>query len=186
MPSGEPMSHTPTISDDELLQLPKDGHKYEVVDGKLVAMSPAGMRHEGIVTELGAILRNFVNERALGRVFGPDLLYVLPSGNRRGPDVSFLATDRLATLPDGTVFPAIGPDLAVEVMSPSDRPRRVLEKVGEYLESGVRLVWVIDPIKRQAGVYRAATETRYIGSDGELDGEDVLPGFRCRLADLLY
>lgn len=182
---GEPMSPARTITDEELLQLPKDGHKYEVVDGELVAMSPAGMRHEAIVTELAAILRNFVVEHALGRVFGPDLLYVLSSGNKRGPDVSFIAADRYAALPADTVFPAIAPDLAVEVLSPSDRMKPVLDKVGEYLDAGVRLVWVIDPWKRQAVVYRTATEGRFISADGDLDGEDVLPGFRCPLADLL-
>jgi Uma2 family endonuclease len=179
------MSPARTITDEELLQLPKDGHKYEVVDGELVAMSPAGMRHEAVVTQLGAILHNFVKAHGLGRVFGPDLLYVLSSGNKRGPDASFIAADRLAIVPAGTVFPAIPPDLAVEVLSPSDRPRRVLDKVGEYLEAGVRLVWVIDPVKRQAAVYRTTTETRYIESGGELDGVDVLPGFRCPLSEIL-
>ena len=136
------MSPARTITDEELLQLPKDGHKYEVVDGELVAMSPAGMRHEFIVMEIGARLRNFVRRHRLGRVPGPDLLYKFPSGNRRGPDASFIAAERLAALPADTVFPPLAPDLAVEVLSPSDRLRRVL------------------------------------------DGEDVLPRFRCRLSDL--
>src|SRR6185436_13966320 len=104
--------------------------------------------------------------QGLGLVFAPDLLYKLPSGNRRGPDVSFMSTERLAAVPEGTVFPATAPDLAVEVLSPSDRPRHVLEKVGEYLDAGVRLVWVIDPVKRQAVVYRTATEGRFVAADG--------------------
>jgi Uma2 family endonuclease len=179
------MSPARTITDEELLQLPKDGNKYEVVDGELVAMSPAGMRHEGIVTKLIAILYSFVDQHALGRVYGPDLLYVLSSGNKRGPDVSFLASDRLAQIPPGTVFPEIAPDLVVEVLSPSDRMKRVLDKVGEYLDAGVRIVWVIDPATRQAAVYRTATDVRYVDPAGELDGENVVPGFRCRLSDLL-
>jgi Uma2 family endonuclease len=64
-------------------------------------------------------------------------------------------------------------------------PRHVLDKVGEYLEAGVRLVWIIDPVKRQAAVYRTATEGRSLGAEGALDGEDVVPGFRCVLSDLL-
>jgi Uma2 family endonuclease len=178
------MSPARVITDEELLHLPKDGHKYEVVDGELVAMSPAGMRHEFVVMEIGARLRNFVKEHRLGRVPAPDLLYVLPSGNKRGPDASFICAERLAALPADTVFPPIAPDLAVEVVSPSDRSRSVLDKVGEYLDAGVRLVWVIDPVKRRAVVYRTGTEGRFVASDGELDGEDVLPGFRCALADL--
>ena len=125
---GEPMSPARVITDEELLQLPKDGNKYEVVDGERVAMGPAGMRHEDIVMEIGTRLR--------------------------------------------------------EVLSPSDRMKRVLDKVGEYLDAGVRVVWVIDPVKRKAVVYRTATEGRFVDPDGELDGEDVLPGFRCALADL--
>jgi Uma2 family endonuclease len=179
------MSPARTITDEELLQLPKDGHKYEVVDGELVAVSPAGMRHEAVVTRLTATLHHFVDQRALGRAFGPDLLYVLSSGNRRGPDVSFMAADRYAALPASTVFPSVAPDLAVEVLSPSDRMKRVLDKVGEYLDAGVRLVWVIDPVKQQAAVYRTATEVRYVDTAGELDGEDVLPGLRCRLSEVL-
>jgi Uma2 family endonuclease len=76
------------------------------------------------------------------------------------------------------------PDLAVEVLSPTDRARQVLDKVGEYLEAGVRLVWVIDPERRSAVVYRSLAEVRKLGADEFLEGEDVVPGFRCRLADL--
>ncbi|HET7745705.1 MAG TPA: Uma2 family endonuclease [Vicinamibacteria bacterium] len=172
------------ITDQELVQLPKDGNKYEVVDGELV-VSPVGFRHELIVARVIALLARFVEEHHLGRVVGPDALYVLPGGNRRGPDGSFVAAARLATVPPGTVFPEIAPDLAVEVLSPSDSMKRVLDKVGEYLDAGVRLVWVIDPAKRQAAVYRTATEVRYVDDSGTLEGEDVLPGFRCALSGIL-
>ena len=117
MPSGEPMSPARTITDEELLQLPKDGNKYEVVDGELVVMSPAGMRHEDIVTQLTSVLWNFVKEHGLGRAYGPDLLYVLSSGNKRRPDVSFIGSERLAAIPPGTVFPATAPDLAAARLS---------------------------------------------------------------------
>jgi Uma2 family endonuclease len=72
----------------------------------------------------------------------------------------------------------------VEVLSPSDSPRHVLDKVGEYLQAGVRVVWVIDPRRRHAAVYRSITAVREIAADGVLDGEDVLPGFRCPLAGI--
>jgi Uma2 family endonuclease len=178
------MSPARVITDEELLQLPKDGHKYEVVDGELV-VSPAGFWHDVIVARVINRLSQFVDAQRLGLVVAPDALYRLPSGNRRGPDASFVAAERVAALPRTTVFPELAPDLAVEVLSPSDRRRSVLDKVGEYLDAGVRLVWVIDPEKRRAAVYRTATEGRFVAPDGELDGEDVLPGFRCRLSDLL-
>ena len=80
----------------------------------------------------------------------------------------------------------MAPDLAVEVLSPDDRPRDVLDKVGEYLEAGVPLVWVIDPRKSKAIAYRSLTDVREVALDGMLDGEEVLPGFRCALREILY
>jgi Uma2 family endonuclease len=71
------------------------------------------------------------------------------------------------------------------VLSPGDRPRHVLDKVGEYLEAGVRLIWVIDPGKARAVVYRSLSDVRELADDDVLDGEDVLPGFRCPLRDIL-
>src|SRR5687768_10521650 len=132
----------PAITDEELLGLPKDGSKYEVVDGALVRMSPAGWLHDRIVARLITRLGAFVEAAHLGDVIGSSALFVLPSGNRRGPDVSFVAAGRLDALADRP-FPALAPDLAVEVVSPSDGQRQVLDKVGEYLQAGVRLVWVI-------------------------------------------
>ena len=178
------MSPARTITDEELLQLPKDGHKYEVVDGELV-VSPVGFWHDVIVARVITTLSQFVDARRLGVIVAPDALYALPGGNKRGPDVSFVTAERAAALPRTAVFPTIAPDLAVEVLSPSDRLRRVLDKVGEYLDAGVRLVWVIDPLKREAAVYRSGTACQSVPADGELEGEDVLPGFRCALADLL-
>jgi len=185
VPIGEPMSPARTITDDELLQLPKDGNRYEVVAGELVMSPGAGLPHERVVMLLGSALVSYVREKQLGDVFGSNALYVLPSGNKRGPDVSFVAAGRLEAPGISQVFPQLAPDLAVEVLSPSDRLQQVLDKVGEYLDAGVRMVWLIDLAKRQAAVYRTATDVRYVAADGVLDGEDVLPGFRCPLASVL-
>jgi Uma2 family endonuclease len=76
------------------------------------------------------------------------------------------------------------PDLAVEVISPNDRPRHVLDKVGEYLEVGVRLVWVVEPRHERAAVYRSLSDVRKLGSDDALEGEDVIPGLRLALRDV--
>lgn len=123
-----------TITDEELLRLPKDGNKYEVVDGEL-RMSPAGLPHERIIARLIVLLGSFVKERELGDVLGSNVLYVLPSGNKRGPVVSFIAAARAAGVRDA-VFPSLAPDLAVEILSPGQSPRRMLDKLGEYLEAG--------------------------------------------------
>jgi Uma2 family endonuclease len=172
------------LSDEELFRLPEDGNKYEVVDGEL-RMSPASWMHERVVAALIAALWTFVRERELGVVLASNTLYRLPSGNRRGPDVSFVAAGRMPASHEGPGILELAPDLAVEVLSPSDRRRQVLDKVGEYLEAGVRIVWVIDPASRTAAIHRSLTNVRHVGEAGTLDGEDVLPGFSWALAEVL-
>lgn len=171
-------------TEQDLLAVPKDGYKYELVDGE-IRVSPAGDRHSVIALKVAALLLAHARERSLGHVFGADAGFRLPSGNIRSPDASFVATGRF---PDDVVpddFAAIVPDLVVEVISPGDRPRSVLDKVGEYLEAGVHLVWVVDPRQERAVVYRSLSEVQELGPSDELDGGDVLPGFRCRLRDIL-
>ena len=182
---GEPMSPARTITDEELLQLPKDGNKYEVVDGELVVSPGAGVPHEKLVIKLAVRLGAYVEAHKLGDVLGSSALYVLPSGNKRSPDLSFVTAGRLDAPGVSRVFPQLAPDLAIEVVSPSDSPQRVLDKVGEYLESGVRLVWVIDPENRRAVIHRALSSAQQITADGVLAGEDVVPGFSCRLSEIL-
>lgn len=174
----------PVATEEDLLRTPRDGHKYELVDGQ-IRVSPAGSRHGRVCMQLGSKLHVFVEERHLGYVFDSSTGFRLPGGNVRLPDVAFVAKGRFAgeQIPEG--FSDVPPDLALEVLSPDDRSRDVLDKVGEYLEAGVRLVWVIDPKRRTAAVYRSLTDVRQLGPDDLLDGEDVLPGFQCRLSDVV-
>jgi Uma2 family endonuclease len=175
-------------SDEDLFRLPRDGRKYELVDGE-VRVSPAGLRHEEVVARLIARLiarlLDAVLPKGLGKVFGSSAGYRLPGGNVRSPDVSFVAEGRLpgGISPEG--FGELAPDLAVEVLSPQDGAREVLDKVGEYLAAGVRLVWVIDPANRRATAYWSLTDVREILETGSLEGEDVVAGFSCPLAEVL-
>ena len=132
-----------------------------------------------------ARLLAFVKQAQLGYVFESSTGFRLPTGNVRSADVSFLAKGRLENerVPDG--FIPLPPDLAIEVLSPEDRQRFVLEKVGEYLDAGVPLVWVIDPRARKASVYRSLTNIQTLSESDEFSGEDVVPGFRCRLGEIL-
>ncbi len=170
-------------TEEDLLRTPRDGHKYELVDGE-IRVSPAGGRHGAVCMQLGSLLTAFVRERRLGRVFDSSTGFRLPGGNVRLPDVAFVAEGRFeGGVPVGFVH--VAPDLAVEVLSPGDQARDVLDKVGEYLQAGVRRVWVIDPERRVATVYAALTDVRTLAEGDSLDGEDVVPGFRCVLADVL-
>ena len=172
---------TRPATEEDLLNTPNDG-KYELVDGRIVFMSPAGKPHGDVCVNLILVLGAFVKDRQFGKVYESSTGFRLPGGNVRVPDVSFEAKGRPGADTGG--FGDGAPDLAVEVLSPSDRPRQVMDKVGEYLEAGVRLVWVIDPERRSAVVYRSLGEVRKLGADEFLAGEDVVPGFRCRLTDL--
>jgi Uma2 family endonuclease len=171
-------------TEEDLLAMPKDGQKYELVDGE-IRVSPAGDRHSVVAARLVALLVPFVEQHRLGHVMTTDAGFRFPSKNVRSPDASFVAAGRF---PDDKVpddFGSLAPDLAVEVLSPRDRPRYVLDKVGEYLEAGVRMVWVIDPRKERAVVYRSLGDVRELKADDVLDGEDVLPGFRCSLREIV-
>lgn len=172
------------VTDRDLLSLPRDGRKYELVDGQ-VRVSPAGARHGEVIVRLTVELASHVRAGGLGRVFDSSTGYRLPGGNLRSPDVSFVATGRLPAGPAPDGFLTVPPDLAVEVLSPEDDARDVLDKVGEYLRCGVRVVWIVDPKAQRAAAYRSLTEVQLVPSGATLEGGDVVPGFSCALDDLL-
>jgi len=182
------MSTSSPITDADLLRLPRDGRKRELVDGE-IRVSPAGGRHGQISVELLVRIHAHVRERGLGVVFDSSTGFRLP-GRRAGhydvrsPDVAFVAAGRLPDDLAPVGFIELAPDLAVEILSPDDRRREVLEKVGEFLDAGTRLVWVLDPEERSAAAYRSLTDVRRLAENGVLDGEDVVPGFACPLAEV--
>jgi len=166
-----------------LYRVPKDGRKYELIRGELI-VSPAGLKHEQIGAELLFLIRSFLLQCPIGKVFGSSAGYQLAENVVLSPDVSFVRTERL---PGGEVpetFGQFAPDLAVEIVSLHDSPALTEVKVQLYLEHGAQLVWVINPKLKQATVYRADGTTGVVESDGALDGEAVLPGFICRLDSL--
>jgi len=171
-------------TDADLMHVPRDGRKYELVNGDIV-VSPAGMRHGRVIVKLTARLDAHVEAKHLGMVFDSSTGFRLPRGNVRSPDVSFVTTARLpkGEIPQG--FGELAPDLVVEVLSPGDDEPALFEKLGEYLGAGVRLIWVIDPTRRSATAYRSLVQTRHLAADDFLDGEDIVPGFRCSLSEVL-
>ena len=168
----------------DLLQTPQDGYKYELVDGE-IRMSPGGARHGQVGVRLSTLLQAFVDGRTLGHVFESSTGFRLPGGNVRSPDVCFVRAGRFENERPPDDFPNLAPDLVVEVLSPGDSPRHVLDKIGEYLQAGTRLVWVIDPRLERAAVYRSLTDVKELRLEDSLDGEDVVPGFVVKLSDLL-
>jgi len=163
-----------------------DGRRHELRQGQPILSEPGGEEHASVAAELLWHLMTYVKLHNLGRVLGPDCGYVLTRNpdTVRAPDVSFRCSNRLTYRKTTPRFIDGAPDLAAEIMSPYDRFSEVEEKVQEYLRAGTRLVWVFRPIDASAIVYRAdGTRTRVTTGD-VLEGEDVVPGFRCRLDDL--
>ena len=171
---------------DELLALNLQHKRTELVGGRLIVREPPGFRHGVIAMEIGRRLSVFVRERRLGVVVAAETGFKLFSDpdTVRAPDVGFVRAERVP-LPFPTGYPSIAPDLAVEVLSPDDRPGEVLAKVSDWLRAGTRLVWVVDPDRRVVRVYREDGSESLLAADAEVDGEDVLPGFSCSVGDLL-
>jgi len=157
------------------------------VRGRLIVHEPPGGRHGNITAILGARLGQHVDLTGAGALFVGDTGFTLSRNpdTVRGPDIAFVRKERLPTGPIPTSYLEFAPDLVVEVLSPGDRPGEVLAKVGDWLEAGARLVWVIDPDRRLARVYRADGTEHTLDDTGQLLGEDVLPGFVCPLATIL-
>lgn len=180
------MASTSLVTAHDLaLMAPEPGYRYELVRGVVRRMAAAGARHGEIAFEVGRRLGNHVAERGLGVVFSSDTGFFIERDPDviLMPDVGFVRTDRLPSegVPDGYV--PVVPDLAVEVVSPTDRWVVVEEKVAFYLDNGVPLVWLFVPRRRAVRVYAAGRPVEEVGEDGVLDGGDVVPGFRLRVRD---
>ena len=172
----------PLMTADELMALPDDGNQHELDEGRLVTMPPSSYKSGRVAYRLGSRLAVFIDDHDLGAYTGEGagLRLAANPDTVRAPDFAFVRRDRLVDTGRG-YFPG-APDLAVEVLSPSDRYAAVARKVRQYLATGVRLVWVIDPEERTVTIHRANGDVEILGEDGVLDGEDVVPGFRLPLS----
>jgi len=171
---------------DELLRTHVPNKRAELLRGVLVVREPAGSRHGLVTMNLGAELALYAKQTGAGGVYAAETGFKLASDpdTVRAPDIAFVTRERLPP-PNTTGYPALAPDLAVQVLSPGDRPGEVLAKVADWLSAGTRLVWVVDPERRLARVYRHDGSEAIVTAEGALDGEDVLPGFSCSLASIL-
>lgn len=162
----------------------REGRLCELVDGTLVEKA-MGWRESFLAAALITILWTFVKARRLGLVTGADGMMRLVPGLVRIPDVAFISWQRLPgqRIPDEPI-PDLVPDLAVEVLSPSNTNREMIRKREEYFAAGARLVWLVDPIARIVEVYTAVDQVAVLAEACTLDGGVVLPGFALPLRDL--
>jgi Uma2 family endonuclease len=171
---------------DELLVLPRGQFRYELIDGELTKMSPAGQKHGRVTLRLTVPLAKHVQDNQLGEVYAAETGFKLKSNPDTvlAADIAFVRKERLEVLGETESYWPAAPDLAVEVNSPSDTVREVEKKVMEWLEFGTRLVWVISSKLHTITVYRSLTEIAVLTENDTLDGGDVVPGFQISIAEI--
>lgn len=182
------MATTTLSTAEDLARLvPEVGYRHELIRGVLHRMKPAGGRHGEVGFLAGLRLGVYVTERRLGRMYTSDTGFVLARDPDVVvmPDVAFVRADRLPPEEEREGFMPLAPDLVIEVLSPTDRMTNVQEKIDLYLAAGTRLLWLIEPRRRGATVHRPGRPPVTLNENDVLDGEDVVPGFRLSINEIL-
>lgn len=174
----------PLITGEDLLEMGDIG-PYELIEGRIIKMSPVKMPHGKYEMRLARYLGNFIEEHQLGEVNGGEVgIYTHRDPDTiRAADILFISHARLTQATPGG-FLDVAPELVVEILSPSDRWSEVRKKLREYFEIGVIVVLILEPEEQIITVYRSLTEVAEFAIQDTLTLEDVLPGFALRLADL--
>jgi Uma2 family endonuclease len=163
----------------ELCMVNKDVAMERSPEGELIIVSPvggeSGAREADYIIDLGIWNRR----TKLGKVFSSSTVFKLPSGGDRSPDAAWVKLERWNALPpeQQRKFPPICPDFVIELRSESDRIKPLQDKMQEYLASGLRLGWLINPQDRTVEIYRAGQAVEVMQLPATVSGEDVLPGF---------
>ena len=173
------IAHESQITLEEFLE--NDFEGYEYVKGKLVPMAAAAIVHGEIGSNVHFLLASHIRENKLGRLYIAETTFQL-SDRVVKPDIAFVSTERLSD--DKLKGFSVDPDLAIEIVSPTDKHYDATEKALAYLESGTRLVWFIEPIAKTVMVYRSSTDISLLTYEDTLTGEDVVEGFACQVAQL--
>jgi Uma2 family endonuclease len=171
---------------EDLYELPDTGALHELAAGALLSEPPPGGEHGRVEATLTILLGTFVRKRHLGVIYAGDTGFILARSpdTVRAPDLAFVTAERARALGRTPGHLPVAPDLAVEVVSPHDRPGDIHAKVADYLAAGTRLVWVLDPATECVRAYRSLFAPALLTDADELDGGDVVPGFRVKVSEL--
>lgn len=173
---------------EELLRMPDDGSRYELLKGELRKTPPAGGEHGAVATDIGTSLNNHVKANGLGRVFTAETGFIISydPDTVRAPDAAFVKRERAERAGRVTGYWPGAPDLAVELVSPNDTYAQVTEKALAWIEAGTLMVLVLDPGEawRTVTVYRSTEDIRILSESDTIDGADVVPGWKLPIAKL--
>ena len=177
---------TRPMTAEELLLMPDDGYRYELVRGELQKMSPAGSYHGRLTSTVHVSLGSHVQANDLGQCYSADTGYLISSDpdTVRAPDAAFVSRERLEEVGETDGYWPGAPDLVVEVISPNDRYTEVEEKVAEWLEAGARMVIVVNPRRHSVRVHRSPSDVIDLAEGDVIDGADVVPGWTLPISEI--
>lgn len=177
---------TALMTAEDLLQMPDDNFRYELVQGELRKMSPSGHTHGRVAINFAWQLTQYVKTHHLGVVYAAETGFLISSNpdTVRAPDVAFVSRERAEEVGDVRGYWPGAPDLAVEVLSPGDSYTEVEEKVFDWLDAGARMVVVVNPRTRTVTIYRSRADIIVLTERDILDGGDVVPGWTMPLKEL--
>ncbi len=160
------------------------GKPYELIRGEVVEVAPTGLSHGAVTSRAAALLRAFVDSQGSGEVVGAETGFWLGPHTLRGADCAYVSAEKMQSVQEPDKYAPFAPDLAVEVVSPTDNAADIRDKVDLYRAAGTRLVWVVYPSLRKVDVYLPGGTSHQAGEGDVLDGGDVLPGLQITVTDL--
>ena len=180
------MERSELMTADELLKLSDDGYRYELVEGQLRKMPLLGSEHGVLTLRLAWRLAQHVEKHELGIFFAAETGFRIKSDpdTVRAPDIAFVRKERIPETGIPRSYWQSAPDLAVEVISPSETYIEVEEKVLDWIMAGTSMVWVVNPRRRTVTVYHSLKDSTLLTEEDELNGGDVIEGFQCRVAEI--
>ncbi len=163
---------------EQFAQLPDEDQLHELDEGELITMAPAGGMHGRIENRISFVLNAFLEGRQLGEVLPSDTGFILRRNPDvvRSPDIAFLRMEKIRAIPEEGFIEA-APDLAIEVVSPSESATFLDRKIRQYLEAGTQVVWVVHRKTHEVHVFEAGGTSRFLTGQESLEASDLLPGF---------
>lgn len=175
---------TAKIKADEFLKMELGEGQHELVRGEVVDVPPPGPKHGSISLNVGAIFRDFGRRTGHGHAMSNDSVVVIDEWNVRGADIQYFSNARWPKAQVGNEPPPVPPDVVVEVLSPSERPGKHLQKVADYLTGVVAVVLSLNPERKTLTIYRGdMTDPTVLRETDALEGLPELPGFRCLVSE---